>query len=172
MEDGTGVAVRCSPNPRGQAELRRVGVGSHRPRRDATVRLVPVQFHAGGSSALADIVDDYGEGIEADFQRFYGLDLRVFLVSPGFAPRALRLIKMLPQESATVAMVRAAKKPLTASAVKADPWRALYGWNTLHDLVADLWDLSSAKGTPRGKRPAVWPRPSSKQLSGRARITK
>lgn len=63
---------------------------------------------AGGSAELARLIDKCGECILADFQHYYGLDLRDVL-RPGAglsSRRALALVRQLPPESATVAALR------------------------------------------------------------------
>lgn len=63
---------------------------------------------AGGSGALARLIDRHGEEILSDFLHYYRTDLADVL-RPGSgltARRALALVRQLPPESATVAAMR------------------------------------------------------------------
>lgn len=60
---------------------------------------------AGGSRALAELIDRYGEYLVPDLLNYYGVDLRqLFLPESRLSPRfVISLIKGLPIESAFVA---------------------------------------------------------------------
>ncbi|TCO56911.1 D site-binding protein [Actinocrispum wychmicini] len=61
-----------------------------------------------GSASLAGLIDKAGEEILADLQHYYQVDLRDVLVEGSglTARRALALVRQLPPESATAAMLR------------------------------------------------------------------
>lgn len=82
----------------------------------------------GGSAALARLIDQAGEAILADFQRYYGIDLRDVLRPEGtLSPRrALALIRWLPPESATYAVLRGGPE--------------FYGWGPDRYMSAALID--------------------------------
>lgn len=75
---------------------------------------------------------------------------------------ALRLIDVLPEDSATAAMMRAdpdhrarrSRKPV-------DRWREQYGWTRAHEIAASTFDLLAAANAGKKKKPMRYPRPSS-----------
>ena len=74
---------------------------------------------------------------------------------------ALRLIAVLPEESVTVAMMRADPDRPRAKATSSRPrdsWRSWHGWTRTNDQLADLYDLlpalrSGKKVKPLAARP-------------------
>lgn len=110
---------------------------------------------AGGSAELARLIDRCGECIAADFQHYYGLDLRdVLRPGSGLSPRrALALIRRLPLESATTAALRGG-----------DEFR---GWGMDRYLLATLIDAvrenthafiaANSKKKPRPPKPVDRP---------------
>lgn len=65
-------------------------------------------YPAGGSAALAELIDEYGEYIVADLLEYYTVDARgVFVEDSGITPRLLlALIRQLPASSRTVGVRR------------------------------------------------------------------
>lgn len=106
---------------------------------------------AGGTESLAELIDDHGEAIEADLQRFYGVDLLdVFRPDSRLTPaKVLRLLSQLDAESCTVAEMAGN--------------RELRGWTPDRAILADLWDLIAAVNTPPKKRPPKYPRPDGRR---------
>lgn len=128
------------------------------------------ELPAGGSAALADLIDRYGEGLQFDFYR-YGLPPLVEFVNGQRRPsEAIRLIGVLPADSATAAMMRA--RPPEGSTGKPPAWRAEYGWGVVANLLADLWDAQVATavgGKKGGRKPPVHPRTKSMKTAPRRR---
>lgn len=103
---------------------------------------------AGGSGALAGLIDKAGEALLADFAQYYHLDL-VALLRPnsGWSPRrVLVLARQLPLESRTVAHLRGGDQYL--------------GWGPDRYLLAALIDAVNATtyavvaaNSPKGKKP-------------------
>ncbi|WP_431841404.1 hypothetical protein [Calidifontibacter indicus] len=112
-------------------------------------------------TALADLVDEFGEAIESDLSRYHGDSLRDFLTGARPPGEALRKIRMLPSGCATHAqMLTAPKRPDAPGEFRSrrpEPWRAHYGWTREHELLADVFDavLATAGGK---KRPKPHPR--------------
>ena len=111
---------------------------------------------AGGSQGLADLVDEYGGSLIADFERYYR-PLPELLGSGGRSPRyILSLIKRLPVESCFVAEIRGG-----------DQFR---GWNPDRYLLTAIVDavqanthiVSKANGG-KGKKPEPTYRPKKVQ---------
>lgn len=81
----------------------------------------------GGSLILADWIDQYGEYIEADLQRFYRIDLADLFRDPRVHPsRLIRLIQNLPTDA------------LTPAHAQGDP--ALVGFDRDRALWMDIFD--------------------------------
>lgn len=121
----------------------------------------------GGSERLVDLTDRYGEAIEADFLRFYGRDLSDYLTGRRPVRQAIRLILMLPPESATHAqMVVDPRNRVTSSRQKkSEAWREVYT-RSVKDVLMDMWEIEAAKaaGGKKGggsKRPR-YPDPTRK----------
>lgn len=75
----------------------------------------------------------------------------------------MRLIDVLPEDSATAAMIRADPDRPTKRG-KHPPgqrWREQYGWTRSHDIAASTFDLLAAANAGKKKRPLRYPRPSS-----------
>lgn len=64
---------------------------------------------------------------------------------------------MLPNESATQAMMRA--DPRNVGGGVAEPWRSFYGDNAITAILRDTWDLHAGMNTPKGKKQPTYPRP-------------
>ena len=115
---------------------------------------------AGGSLALAGLIEEHGAALEADFQRFYGLDLATFIRGENKPRRALRLAGMLPPESAYMAQVTAGVRR-TSSSRRVRPehrWRQIYGAGVTAHAVWDLWDQQAALNTDKGQTAKQHPR--------------
>lgn len=114
---------------------------------------------AGGSTGLANLIDDYGEYLLADFQSHYGLNL-VAAARPGsgYSPRHLLLLaKQLPLTSATVAAIRGGSQ--------------YRGWDAAQYLRAETIDairentyaFIAANSKRKPKAPEPIPRPEMKE---------
>ena len=113
---------------------------------------------AGGSAELARLIDQTGESIFADLQRYYGVRvLDVLVDGSGLSPRqVLAYIRQLPPESATVAALRGG-----------DQFR---GWDTSAYMLANLFDaiqantyaFISANSKRKPKAPEPFERPDIK----------
>lgn len=122
----------------------------------------------GGSDRLVDLTDRYGEAIEADFLRFYGRDLSDYLTGRRPVRQAIRLILMLPPESAfrARASVDPRNRPTSSREKKSEAWRQVY-YQTSTEVLMDLWEIEAAKaaGGKKGggnKRPR-YPSPTRKK---------
>lgn len=128
-------------------------------------------------TALAELVDEFGEAIETDLSIYHGDRLRDFLTGRRPPGEALRKIRLLPRGCATHAqMLATPKKPSSGDyrSPKAEPWRSHYGWTREHELLADVFDavLASAGGK---KKPKPHPRtgnPSGAPKRGRPNAAK
>ena len=60
-------------------------------------------YSAGGSLALADLLDEHGDKIYPEVLRYYGVDLRGLFLSELDAKTALCLVYALPPDSMTYA---------------------------------------------------------------------
>ena len=114
---------------------------------------------AGGSAGLADLVDEYGEALEADFARYYHLDLRDFLTGVDHPARALRLIGYLPEGSAFRSTLAAAPDTRRKRRAAAG-WEEHYGWTSDSYLLAAIYSAVMATG---GSKDSTYP-----ALPGRA----
>lgn len=134
--------------------------------------MVHVGDEPGGSKALADLVDDYGEGLRADFVRFYGRDLVDYLTGRLNPGEGLALIQGLPQSSATKAMMRADSRLGEESDRKPPAWIAFYEDDPATvTAIRDLHDQYAAFNTPRGKKPPRTHRPKPERPKGASRIS-
>lgn len=134
--------------------------------------MVHVGDEPGGSKALADLVDDYGEGLRADFVRFYGRDLVDYLTGRLNPGEGLALIQGLPQSSATKAMMRADARVGEDSDRKPPAWISFYEDDpATANAIRDLYDLIAAQNTPKGKKAPTAPRPKPERPKGASRIS-
>lgn len=74
---------------------------------------------------------------------------------------ALRLIDVLPEDSATAAMMRADPDRPRTPRRPPDRWREQYGWTRGLDIAASTFDLLAAVNAGKKKKPMRYPRPSS-----------
>ena len=112
---------------------------------------------AGGSAGLAELIEDHGECLIADFRSHYGLNL-VDMLRPGsgYSPRlVLVYARQLPVESRTVAAIRGGHQ--------------FDGWGFDRYLFASLIDavnmtthavVASNSGKKKPKPPKPMQRPS------------
>lgn len=108
---------------------------------------------SGGSHALAELIDEHGSALTADFASYYGLRLADVLFE--WSPRELfALVEGLPAGSR-----------FQAHLVGGDKWQEFWGWDVDRHLQANIWDLHSKVNTPKGKKAATYPRPSAKKAS-------
>lgn len=111
------------------------------------------------------MTDRYGKAIEADFIRFYGLDIGDFLWGRRRPRQAIRLIDLLPPESATRAqMATDATITRKGGGKKAPLWRQVYD-RQAKDVLMDLWELTvdvNSDGKSR-RRKAKHPDPTRKR---------
>lgn len=118
---------------------------------------------AGGSSALAELIDKFGEQILADLQSEYGVNL-VQALKPGggHSPKTiLVLVRQLPPESRTTAAMRGGEQ--------------FNGWGVDRYLLTSVIDAinyntyalvaSNSKKKPKEPQPAY--RPSNKPQRGK-----
>jgi hypothetical protein len=124
----------------------------------------PQRGRPGKLRELHRLVEDHGEALEADLQRYFSTDLRE-VGTPALSWRRLGvLVRYLPRESATV--------------------RALMGeaadWGTVEHLLATLvdvermalWQRAGNRHAPRPKpmdRPGA-PKTGEKRYGGRRRV--
>ncbi len=95
------------------------------------------------------MIDAHGEAIEADFLRYYQRDLSDYLTGKRKPAQALRLIGMLPPESATMAQMQA--MPGGAGS-RPERWQEIYAL-TPTAVLRDLFNLTVSIHTPKGKTP-------------------
>lgn len=134
--------------------------------------MVHVGDVAGGSAALADLVDRYGEGLRADFVRYYGRDLIDYLAGRRDPGEALVLVNALPLSSATKAMMRADPAVGGDDDRKPPAWVGFYEDDpATANAVRDLFDLTAGVNTPKGKKPPRAHRPKPERLRGASRIS-
>lgn len=115
---------------------------------------------AGGSGALAELIDLYGEGLHADFGRVYGVPLADYVMGRRPPGEGLARIKWLPHGSAFYALRVAHVGPPKDGAP--DPSLAWFGWDRTTQVLADLWNLQAQKASGK-KRAPTYPTPGSKQ---------
>jgi hypothetical protein len=111
---------------------------------------VDPKAHVAGIGLL---IDEHFEPLEADFQRFYGLDLRMELWGPKpiGARRLASLIRGLPPDSAL------------HRALDPDGW----AWGNVEELMAVLVEMFHSANTPKGTKPLKIRRPgASPERSG------
>lgn len=120
----------------------------------------------------------FSEAIEADLQRYYGLDfVDLFVPGSGLTWRKLLvLVHHLPPESAVNTAIRNAtpEDVMAAQGAKYDPKRA--NWSSLESLIALLidevrnntWVYAQSMSKSKIARPSPIPRPG---VSGRRRRT-
>lgn len=104
---------------------------------------------AGGSASLADLLDKYGEAIESDLRRFYGVDIRDLFTSVLSPRHVVSLIVWLPDDSALAAAAQGGREHL--------------GWGTDRYMRAAQWNLTAAAAMAGSKRqPPTFPTPGKK----------
>lgn len=113
--------------------------------------------HAGGSQALLELIDEFGEAIEADLSRFQGVELLDFFHGKRPAAEIVRRLKMLPHDSALAAHLAA--RPRTGPTPAPEPWREHYAYNDSAAMVRAVWSLLEAKFA--GKKAKGFPKPGS-----------
>lgn len=118
---------------------------------------------AGGSQRLAELTDRYGKAIEADFIRFYGQDIGDYLWGRKKPSQAMRLVDMLPANSATRAQMVTAPRTGGSSSRKAPAWREVYD-RQVKDVLMDLWELTAQINSGKKKaRRVTYPDPTRKR---------
>lgn len=103
----------------------------------------------GGGFALAQLIDQHGNALLAEFQARYGLRLGE-VVQQRYPDEVLALIEWLPDHGPFAASIRGGRQFL--------------GWGQLQSSVADLWDLVAAVGYKAlgvKKKPPRYPRPDA-----------
>lgn len=104
----------------------------------------------GGSLALAELIDEHGGFLVADFADHYSLRLADVLF--GWSPsEVLALVEGLPDTCRFHAHVSGGKA-----------WRDFVGWGRDRHMFADWIDVYSQAHTPERKKPWTYPRPGSK----------
>ena len=125
---------------------------------------------------LVELVDEFGEAIEADFASHYGEALRDYLLGERPAGEALRKIRMLPRGSATVAHAVAAQEAAPGQPAP-DRWRSFHLVTPTVEAMWDLWDAVVATSSGDRKRkapthPRTKPVTSKRGRSNAARAAK
>lgn len=108
----------------------------------------------GGSAALAELIDEHGSALVADFAAHYGLRLATVLFE--WSPReVLALVEGLPDDGMFAAHHQGG-----------DAWRDYLGWGRDRHMRADQWDLGAAHAMAGSKKkPPTYPRPAEKKKS-------
>lgn len=90
--------------------------------------------------------------MEADFFRFYGVDLSDYLTGRRPVRQAIRLTLMLPPESATHAqmVVDPRNRATSSRRRKSDAWREVYT-RSVKDVLMDMWEMEAAKAASSKK---------------------
>ena len=112
---------------------------------------------SGGSQGLAQLIDEYGEFIAADFQEYYGVDLRdIFDPKARLTPLwVLLLLKGLPEGSRFVAEKRGGQHFRGWDATR-------YATVSLVNAVRALqWTYVAAHSKSKPKQPDPFPMPES-----------
>lgn len=110
------------------------------------VEVVP----GGGSLSLAELVDEHGSWLAADFLSEYGLRLADVLFE--WSPReVLGLVEVLPPEGRFWAHMSGGEQ-----------WRQHLGWGKDRHLFADLMDVY-VRSHSSDKKPWTYPRPGSEK---------
>lgn len=122
--------------------------------------MVHGQVPGGGSAGLVDLIDRYGEAIEADLLETYGVDLAEFYRGKRSPRQILRLLAMLPDTCRLQAHLASEPRRGKATA-KSEPWREHWGWGRDRHMFADLWDAMVAVAPLKGKAPK-YARPENK----------
>ena len=105
----------------------------------------------GGSLALAELIDEHGPALVADFLSEYGVRLTDVLFD--WSPReVLALVEGLPESGRFQAHLAGGEK-----------WREFVGWGQDRHLQANIWDLLVAINTEKGKKVVKYPRPATKK---------
>ena len=121
---------------------------------------------AGGSSALADLIDEYGEALEADLGRVYGVGLVEYVTGRRPAREALARIAWLPRGSAYAAC-RIERHGLPSGDASDVPVSvAWFEWDRRAQMTADLWNITAAAAASKGK-PPTYPSPAEKTRTRR-----
>lgn len=106
----------------------------------------------GGSRALAELIDEHGAYLAADFLTEFGL--RLSEVVADWPPReVLALVELLPPTSRLWAHVQGGD----------DQWRDFWGWGPDRHMMADWISTYVAAHTEKGKKPWQYPRPHDKK---------
>lgn len=109
---------------------------------------------AGGSRALAELIDEHGAYLAADLLTEFGL--RLTEVVAEWPPReVLALVEVLPPTSRLWAHVQGG-----------DDWRDYWGWGIDRHMQADIWDITAlgngVQTSKSNKKPPKYPRPRDK----------
>lgn len=116
----------------------------------------PVQ--PGGSQALLELIDEFGEAIEFDLDRFQSSDVLGRFFRGEVRPEAvIRRLRMLPHDSALAAHLAA--RPRSGPAPAPEPWREHYAYNDTAAMARAIWSLLEAKFA--GKKAKGFPEPGS-----------
>jgi hypothetical protein len=115
------------------------------------------EFGAGGGSlALAELIDEHGTALVADFQAHYGLQLSAVLFER--SPReVLALVEGLVAYEDSL---------YVAHELGGEAWQEFLGWGKGRHMTADLWDATAKLihvSAGDRKNPKPYPRPNLKQ---------
>jgi hypothetical protein len=112
----------------------------------------------GGSLALAELIDEHGSAVAADFQAHYGLRLSDVLFEQ--SPReVLALVEGLVAYEDSL---------YVAHDLGGDRWPEFLGWGKTRHMLADHWDAMYAIAVGAAgskKKPPTYPRPNVKKPS-------
>ncbi len=125
--------------------------------------MVSGQVPGGGTEGLLNLIDRFGEAIESDLHRVYGIRLIDWFRGVYSTGEIVRRIRTLPPGSALEAAVRA--EPGYRPEGKPEAWREYAYAETPQYALRAVWALLAAANTPKGKKPPKFPEPG--QSAGR-----
>jgi hypothetical protein len=108
---------------------------------------------AGGSLALAELIDEHGSALVADFQAHYGLRLADVLFE--WSPREV------------FALVEGYRTTACSPHHQGgDDWREFLGWGKDRHMAADQWDLGAAHAMSGEEEAAHVPAAGREEVPG------
>lgn len=111
---------------------------------------------AGGSAALADLIDEHGAFLAADFLTEYGIRL-VDAVTEWPAGEVLGLVEVLSPTSRFYAHIQGG-----------DRWRDFWGWDRDRHIAVAHLNAYVAAHTPPGKKAWEYPSPGVKPAGSKS----
>lgn len=114
----------------------------------------------GGILSLVQVINDHGRALEYDLMTRTGRTLSEYIdMGAAGMVALLSFTNYLPRDSA----LRAAM----------DPRDEFAEWNTTrktNEILADIWDVTVAANTQKGRKPKQYPRPREKKHIGKGAI--